>query len=428
MALKINRIKINNFKVFSAFQDEFENVDLIVFDGPNGFGKTSFYDAFELLITGGIRRYNKLREMIIDGRNTYTENPYLNADNLQGDILIKAELMVDGESLVISRKCLNADIKPETTFTNFKLYKHSGFDDEDGELVSDESEFMIGVFSRDYKENFEFLNYIEQEENVHLLKNTEKDKKTLISHLFNVLEFQNQIDKFEAVRKKLQELCSADAAKELRDKLADLDIHKKNLKEITSTDFEMLFPNAQHVWDQKGIKFSEGIYSVWFGEDGDLLKLKRLIENRPAFIDYKFNKRINEIADATENLSEFLRYGGFIKNKQSLINIENTAIQIEKLLTYFVGLTTYNLDGELLNIPTEVQSLIIERDESALASYLKKLNELRTQRSMASELSRILADLQSARNQLLSKFENYQKLLVSDANENECPCMRLRLV
>ena len=47
--MKIKKIEIHNFKVFQNIIIDFESSDLIVFDGPNGFGKTSIYDAIELL-------------------------------------------------------------------------------------------------------------------------------------------------------------------------------------------------------------------------------------------------------------------------------------------------------------------------------------------------------------------------------------------
>jgi len=351
MAIKINKIRIENFKVFSSFQAEFTETGLVVLDGPNGFGKTSFYDAVELLVTGNIRRYNTLRELIIDGRTktTYVENPYLHTGNTGGDIMIKAELAVDDQTYIISRNYAHADIVSDATFTNFKLFSYTNFDNAEGELIPNEIDFLTGIFDKDYKANFEFLNYIEQEENVHLLKNTEKDKKLLISHLFNVAEFSSQIENYETIRKKLFLLCNADASKELQNNLTNLSELKKNLKEINSTEYYQLFPLAQHLWDQQEIKFSDGIYSVWFGEEGDIFKLRKLFEQRSSFLNFRYNKRINDILNAEEGLKEFLRYGLFIRDKERLITIQANNTEIERLITYFEGITTYNLGGSLLN-------------------------------------------------------------------------------
>jgi exonuclease SbcC len=420
MAIKINKIRIENFKVFSSFQAEFTDTGLVVLDGPNGFGKTSFYDAVELLVTGSIRRYKILRDLIIDGRNTYIENPFLHSGNPAGDIVIKAELAVDDVTYIISRNCANRDIPADTTFTNFKLYSYTNFDDLTGELVANENDFLTGIFDKDYKANFEFLNYIEQEENVHLLKNTEKDKKSLISHLFNVLEFSNQIEKYDVIRKKLQMLCNAEASKELQINSGHLTELKKSLKETDSTEYQQLFAKASHLWDQQEIKFGEGIYTVWFGEEGDLFKLRRLFEHKSAFQDYRFNKRINDILNAEDGLKEFLRYGHFIRDKESLLSAAANNTEIEKLITYFEGITTYNLEGSLLNIPATLQDIIKDASESALAAYQEALKNLRSKRNTASNLSRILSDLQSSREQLIEKFRSYRDH-IHETEDQTCP-------
>jgi len=232
MAFKIKRVQIKNFKVFKNFNSDFDQADLLLFDGPNGFGKTSFYDAVELLITGNIKRFERLGNLV-DGRLVYMENPYLNAESPHGDIVIKAEIKVNELTYFISRKALNKDLSFSTDFKKFNLFTHDNFDEEDGEVIDPEKPFLEGLFGKDYRENFEFLNYVEQEDNSFLLKSNEKDKKQLISHLFNVKEFETQIAKYEALKKKLSELCNLDNKKAIENIAKELEDHKKSLKETS---------------------------------------------------------------------------------------------------------------------------------------------------------------------------------------------------
>ena len=51
--IAISRIFLDNYKLFENFTLEF-NKGLNIFDGPNGYGKTSLFDAIEFLITGDI--------------------------------------------------------------------------------------------------------------------------------------------------------------------------------------------------------------------------------------------------------------------------------------------------------------------------------------------------------------------------------------
>ena len=91
MAIKVNRVKINCFKLFQSFLVDFRDKDLIVFDGPNGFGKTSFFDAIELLFTGKLRRYSELAGLVVDNRQPLNKNPLLNDDG-GGDLEIRADI------------------------------------------------------------------------------------------------------------------------------------------------------------------------------------------------------------------------------------------------------------------------------------------------------------------------------------------------
>ena len=57
--MKIQKIEAENFKLFSEkFQDveKIGDTDLILFNGPNGYGKTSVFDVLEFCLTGKIKR------------------------------------------------------------------------------------------------------------------------------------------------------------------------------------------------------------------------------------------------------------------------------------------------------------------------------------------------------------------------------------
>jgi ATPase involved in DNA repair len=57
--LRLKEIEINNFR---AYRESFKfdlDADLIVLFGPNGFGKTSFFDAIDFISTGGVARFDE---------------------------------------------------------------------------------------------------------------------------------------------------------------------------------------------------------------------------------------------------------------------------------------------------------------------------------------------------------------------------------
>ncbi|MCE1058433.1 ATP-binding protein [Pseudomonas alloputida] len=56
--ITLSKLTLRNFKVYGGepYTISFEDNRLVLLDGPNGYGKTSVFDAIELALTGDIRR------------------------------------------------------------------------------------------------------------------------------------------------------------------------------------------------------------------------------------------------------------------------------------------------------------------------------------------------------------------------------------
>lgn len=58
---KLGRLYLDNFKSFKApILFDFREKDLLLFDGPNGFGKTTVFDAIEICFKGRVERFTPL--------------------------------------------------------------------------------------------------------------------------------------------------------------------------------------------------------------------------------------------------------------------------------------------------------------------------------------------------------------------------------
>ena len=96
---RLKQLEISNFR---AYRGSFEfdlDADLIVLFGPNGFGKTSFFDAIDFACTGGVARFDK--------RFGHKTDRLLKAlkhlDSPIDDSFIKVKALTDGREVTIER-------------------------------------------------------------------------------------------------------------------------------------------------------------------------------------------------------------------------------------------------------------------------------------------------------------------------------------
>ena len=79
MSYKIESLKVRNFKCFDnkKFYEFYfiQDTNPTILSGPNGFGKTTFFDAIELIFTKKITRLNSEIE---NGRTNLGKNILLN--------------------------------------------------------------------------------------------------------------------------------------------------------------------------------------------------------------------------------------------------------------------------------------------------------------------------------------------------------------
>lgn len=106
MSIEIKKIYLENYKLFTIKEIDFSNC-LCVFDGPNGYGKTSIFDAIEFLITGSISRIQESE--VVAANISYSKNCL--ANDPEKDIRIKGEFKdnLTDKSIVIAL-CIPASV------------------------------------------------------------------------------------------------------------------------------------------------------------------------------------------------------------------------------------------------------------------------------------------------------------------------------
>ncbi|WP_226488158.1 AAA family ATPase [Pseudomonas sp. B20] len=200
MKWKIARIEVSRFKAFKHVNLDLGTSSLLTLEGPNGYGKTSIFDAVELLLTGQIKRIDNLFSTLMTKLKTnYDDNLFWNQRTDQKDLSIKIEFHDGDKRLVLARHApVKAFDKKSNNradkFKHFKLYELSDFESKAFTPPNlRENEFLDEVFGRNFRENFTFLNYLEQGQNK-LLHTRVDERKDQLGNLFNINDVAAEIE------------------------------------------------------------------------------------------------------------------------------------------------------------------------------------------------------------------------------------------
>lgn len=202
MPFKIKKIIINDFKLFGKENViNFECNDLVVFDGPNGHGKTSVYDAIELAITGDIRRL-----YLTESQQTPKDVVVAHKNSINCSVTI--ELYNGERSILIERQLKKNISNQDKKIANFKNLWKLNLIDTDGSKEISQIELNSIVGNIDLPRDFNLFHYVEQEDTAHFLKSKkEKERAETLSVLFgDTLEMQGSVKKIENIIGKIDPL------------------------------------------------------------------------------------------------------------------------------------------------------------------------------------------------------------------------------
>ena len=419
MGIKIKKISVKNFKLFTNLEImELDNSSLIVLDGPNGFGKTSFYDSLEILFTGKLRRYSSLSN-VIDGRQQINDNPILCNKALLGDeMVIKVELEINGTTYYLMRKEGCETLANSIDFKTFSLplYQLSDYEANTGDLVDNSETFFNSLLGNDFNKNFGFLNYIEQEDNTYLLKQKDKDRKAYISHLFNTDEINNKIKQLSAVKDKLNGASNNNAKAEYEAILTRKNEYLSNLlTDIEESEYTQLFPEKEIFWDKEDLDFTSSNYSLWLGENGELNKLIFFINNFEDFENKTFNNELEKLTEDKTSVENLLSFFNFLDENDDLKNKLIIHNQLEKYVKSFEkGILTV-FQEEKIDVPKNIEDII--KLFIDIVEYKAQTIVIKSKIDTSNKLERILSNIKESRENLISKYKEY----LDDSSDTVCP-------
>ena len=294
MNWQISKIEVSSFKAFKHIYLDLGESSLLTLDGPNGYGKTSIFDAIELLLTGQINRIQNLfSTLLTKNKKDYADNLFWNNRSGDNDLCIKIEFINDGRELVLARHCPAAIFqKPANNradkYENFKLYELPEFESSDFTNKNQrDNSFLDEVFGKNFRENFSFLNYLEQGQN-RLLHTRVDERKDKLGNLFNISDIESEIESCNTLYNKLaKHINDPDRKAKVESLTEEIATLRDTLQAETGTvEYKKLSTtDVQPEWDKESLfstysAIDHAAYQAFVRKIIALLPLKATIKTR----------------------------------------------------------------------------------------------------------------------------------------------------
>lgn len=439
MPYRINRLRVKNFKCFDNKKYYSFNFDKklnpIILSGPNGFGKTTFFDAIELIFTKNITRLNKDIE---DGRINLGKNILLNEAN--GDGVLVADLSDENDNIltivtVIGHQNEKLLIENSIKYSTINEPLHS---DEDIEVFlrhQHEWKWSLADCNNKMKYSLDHFNvyyYVSQAESVHFLKKSVSERKNSVNTLLNTDAIHNHIDYIErsliGASKSKKDVIVNDAitsskavieekAKLIRAKMEEFDVN------LQSTEYEQLLNYdgpCSIPWDFKEISVNPDNTKVSLNKiTNEIQALHCFVNNSSDYAKYLENKEIKKLIGNKTGIDDFIKYYNFIKNgvvndnqirELSLLNSQKVNVyNHSEFFRKELNLSSFRKEDLLLI--KEIDANIISSDINEISDSVKAIVDAEKE---LSDNQKLINELNNARTEL----HKYTNML---ADTGSCP-------
>lgn len=405
--MKIRWISLSNFKGFDNLQLSFNSENAIILGGKNGYGKTTLFDALELLFTGRIQRmidYNDYHN------NRYSisqeEKPLVFDKHFSDVVKISAEIELGDIRVVLQRKASVSDMKNPV---DFKAFCKLQIVEADGTVreLSDEEEKQLGIL--EFCHSYDFLNYLSQEEATTFLKQKEADRAEMLSHLFDLEKYETYTRKIKKVQKVL-----GDLRKEWN---KEKEIVESSIKSLLSSGIKEIEADVEYVqiaarqkfkWDGENPQLSYEEFNALLAENGIFDKLTYLARNMSEYQKFSRNQFIKEHSNEDEiyKLAFWAKYSSLVYDIKSYIEFQ------EKVVQPIASLMLTNIEHFSLDIPNGIKECIANEVFDNLNNRIKTLKE---QYKCFDNIQKVQSSILEMRNKLAKAIEG------SSLETHQCP-------
>ena len=395
MGYTFRSLTIRNFKYITdekPLEIDFSNRNIVILDGQNGYGKTTLFDAIEILLTGNIKHFNQ------DLQNRGKETLGTLANDENKDITISAVLANESKNVTIERKLLcKEEFKSNILFNDREIEQ---------EELCQELEYNLSMFNIGI--------YISQSQSLDFLQNKYKERKAQVSSLVDNSEINSKITSLKNMKELLDERVDSETKeKESEIKEAEENItYLENQAEAICVNSELPVENVK-LFDKESYPFDD----VKIDEKSSfeaiitpLRQIEKFIENFDEYLKCLNNSLITEVQEISKKTYMAL----FFKKEISLLI--DKGFFIKKLIKCRELLTDYN------ESKWSIDESIFEEigvDKSVAVKVKELLLRQQTEKNQLDESDKVLTQMGKARQGLVTQFK--AAVDVGKFKENKCP-------
>lgn len=416
MMLRLGRMQIENFKSFvEPVFFNFSDADLVLFDGPNGFGKTTIFDAIELCFTGEISRIKKTDDK--------TKNEHILKGNNSKPTSVKLEILDGVKTLVVIEVYIPPNISGEAgkvakykdAIQRFE-YPEWNYDAKN-KMMLDVKKLSSLLGNEKLNSTFTLFNYIQQEETNHFLKRNVNDRHQELNHLFGTVNETGKVNKLEAIASKIKN--------EIDNVYNPKILTKENELKIISNPSKD--DNGKESFGSGKITILSELSSNTIEQidayKSNLEGVDWILKNYQSYLDLKFNHHISIITTQKHNeLSNFIKVG-MISDYDELEKLKKQYLHWKKSCVkakdYRVLIERF--DAEPNTLTKEILNEFNRIFPNKYSEFSVEISNFNIIKEGSDSSSKLLDKIIECRENLISHYKNH--IAYDDVTNNkELPC------
>lgn len=401
--MKIKSVKITGFRAFEKEEDatfdftkDGEIMNFASIYAPNGFGKTSFYDAVEWGITHKIQRFDKM----VDFEKVRKDNEaplLLNKYSLSGKVLVETSSQ-NFENIINKKKVYKYNEKPANEYFQNQI------------LTQD----LIDAFLKEEKADKRYENFLEIDDNLKKYDSAYKKINRLLEYIKD--ERKNLVDRKNKEEAKYQvEIDFEQEFKkfdEINEVISSLNKENENLKFIDQDTFN------QTSYDNLSRNIDVRLLSLKVELDKVKLRIDTIISARDG----------NESEDSKLN-------GGvlsYLENRNEIVKLDNQIKELGRIIKWFEEQEKVKSESNVIEENLKIQQNRLERAHNiekqfeTFLSIQKEIDNLNKDitgfKDTLFNSEREKSDAEKERNDKIINFNDLKKSLKNNqSNLNNIP-------